>query len=77
MCNYCPGSNAKLQPLKCRSVDTAVVSILILGAQDTTAQVSAHVALDHQTYAALAQHTQITRTAQLTYNKHYRVQRWR
>ena len=40
-------------------------------------QVSTHVALDHQTYSALAQHTQITWTAQLKCDEHYRVERWR
>ena len=40
-----------------------------------TSQVSNHVALDHQTYSALAQHTQITWTVQLKCD--YRVNRWR
>ena len=40
-------------------------------------QVYNHVALDHQTYSALAQHTQITWTAQLKYDEQYRVKRWR
>ena len=34
------------------------------------AQVSTHVALDHQTYSALAQNTQITWTAQLKCDEH-------
>ena len=38
---------------------------LILGFNLSTPQVSTHVALDHQTYCALAQHTQITWTPQL------------
>ena len=37
---------------------------------------STHVALDHQTYLALAQQTQITWTAQLISDEHYRVERW-
>ena len=41
----------------------------------TRSKVSTHVALDHQTYSALAQHTQIT-SAQLKCDKHYRVDRW-
>ena len=36
-------------------------------------QVSTHVALDHQTYSALDQHTQITCKAQLTCDEHSRV----
>ena len=42
-----------------------------------TSQVSTHNALDHQTYSALAQHAQITWTAQLKCDVHYRVERWR
>ena len=41
-----------------------------------TPQVSTHFALDHQTYCALDQHTQITWTAQLTCDEHSRVGRW-
>ena len=40
------------------------------------AQVSTHVAVDHQTYSALAQHTQITRTAVLKCDEPSRVGRW-
>ena len=40
-------------------------------------QVSTHVALDHQTYSALAQHTQITWTAVLNCDEPSRVGRWR
>ena len=42
-----------------------------------TSQVSTHVALDHQTYSALAQHTQITWTAVLKCDEPSRVGRWR
>ena len=38
------------------------------------AQVSTHVALDHQTYSALAQHTQVTWTVKLKCDEHYRVE---
>ena len=38
---------------------------------------STHVALDHQTYSALAQHTQITWTAVLKCDEPSRVERWR
>ena len=41
------------------------------------AQVSTHVALDHQTYSALAQHTQITWTAVLKCDEPSRVGRGR
>ena len=37
---------------------------------------STHVAIDHQPYSALAQQTQITWTAQLISDEHYRVERW-
>ena len=40
-------------------------------------QVSTQVALDHQTYSALAQHTQNTWTAQLNCETYYSVDRWR
>ena len=40
-------------------------------------QVSTHVALDHQTYSALDQHTQITWTAHLKCDEHSRVGRWK
>ena len=40
-------------------------------------QVSTHVALDHQTYSALAQQTQITWTAVLKCDEPSRVGRWR
>ena len=40
-------------------------------------QVSTHVALDLQTYSALAQHTQITWTAVLKCDEPSRVGRWR
>ena len=39
--------------------------------------VSTHIALDHQTYCALDQHTLITWTAQLNCDEHSRVGRWR
>ena len=39
--------------------------------------VSTHVALDHQTYSAIAQHTQIRWTAQLKCDWYYRVEWWR
>ena len=41
------------------------------------AQVSTHVALDHQTDSALAQHTQITSTAVLKCDDPSRLGRWR
>ena len=41
------------------------------------AQVSTHVALDHQTYSALAQHTQITWTVVIKCDEPSRVGRWR
>ena len=37
-------------------------------------QVSTHVALDHQAYSALDEHTQITWTAQLTCDEHSRAE---
>ena len=40
-------------------------------------KVPSDVAVDDQNYSALAQHTQITWTAQLKCDKHYRVDRWR
>ena len=36
-----------------------------------------HVALDHQTYSSLAQHTQYTWTALVKSDEHYKVERWR
>ena len=47
------------------------------GVNERLAQVFTHVALDHQTYSALAQHTQITWTAVLKCDEPSRVGRWR
>ena len=45
--------------------------------ENLMSQVSTHVVLDNQTLSALAQHTQITWTAQIKCDEHYRVERWR
>ena len=59
-------------------------SVLIFESQhlETThksfhSQVSTHVAQDHQTYSALAQHTQITWTSVVICVEPSRVGRWR